>query len=115
QTFQGSWQLNKIDSNTVTLTGTTTAATPWAIQKGVLAISSGGVFGDTSQTVSFSPAGGDSATLRFTSNVTLNNPISLGGGGATAIIDLSSTSSTVASTISGQNALTLTGSGGTLT
>jgi fibronectin-binding autotransporter adhesin len=108
QTFQNFAGFRKTGGNTVTLTGATTATTPWQITQGVLAISSDAALGDVSQRVTLA-----TGTLRFTSNLTLNHGIGINAPGGT--IDIGSTASTISGTIIGPGGLTVSGNGGDLT
>ncbi|MDP4022101.1 autotransporter-associated beta strand repeat-containing protein [Methylobacterium sp. NEAU 140] len=72
----------KVDASTWTLTGTTTALTPWQVLGGTLAISSDGNLG--------APAGGlllNGGTLQATASLATARTITLGSSGGTILTD----------------------------
>lgn len=100
--YQGFGLFEKTGASTWTLTGVTTALTPWTISAGVLSIAQDASLGDVSGTVTFN-GGTLQTTAAFTSarNMTLNAP----GGTIETLADL-----TLSGVIGGTGALTKTGS-----
>ncbi|WP_052129416.1 autotransporter-associated beta strand repeat-containing protein [Sphingomonas sp. 35-24ZXX] len=94
----------KIGTSTWTLTGSTSAATPWAINGGTLSISSDGALG-ASGPISF-----NGGTLVTTAGFTSARNITLNAGGGT-ISPATATSLTLSGIIGGAGALTKGGAG----
>jgi uncharacterized protein with beta-barrel porin domain len=94
----------KTGTSTWTLSGTTTAVTPWAINQGTLAVSADGNLGAASGGLTF--AGG---TLQFLSGFTTNRTVTLNSGGGT--FDTDGNNATLGGTISGAGGLTKIGAG----
>ena len=95
----------KLDTSTWTLTGTTTALTPWQIRSGTLAISSDASLGDAAGALTL-----DGGTLRSTADTTASRAIVLGAANATLETDVGTTY-TANGVISGGGKLTKTGEG----
>lgn len=102
--FQGFGIYQKTGTSTWTLTGTTTAVTPWKISTGTLSISSDANLGASSGTITL-----DGGTLQFTSNVTSARAITINSTNGT--IDNGGTTSTLSGIISGGGSLTSVGGG----
>jgi outer membrane autotransporter protein len=95
----------KVGASIWTLTGTTDAVTPWAINQGTLSVSSDANLGAASGNLMF-----DGGTLRNTAAFTTARNITLNAGGGTFQTDADLTATGV---VSGAGALTKSG-GGTL-
>ena len=95
----------KIDTSTWTLTGSTTALTPWQIRSGTLAISSDASLGDAAGVLTL-----DGGTLRSTADTTASRAIVLGTANATLETNVGTTY-TANGVISGSGKLTKTGEG----
>ena len=95
----------KIDTSTWTLTGTTTALTPWQIRSGTLAIASDASLGDAAGALTL-----DGGTLRSTADTTASRAIVLGAADATLETNIGTTY-TANGVISGGGKLTKTGEG----
>jgi outer membrane autotransporter protein len=105
--YQGFGVFQKTGTSTWTLTGTTTAVTPWAINAGTLAVSADNNLGNSSGGLSF--GGG---TLQFLSGFISNRAMVLNSGGGT--FDTNGNNAALGGAISGTGGLTKIG-GGTLT
>ena len=101
--YRGFEHYRKTGTSTWTLTGTTTAKTPWTIDAGTLSISSNGNLGDDSGTLTF-----NGGTLETTKVLTTARNITLKPGGGTF---QTASHLTASGTISGAGSLTKTGSG----
>ena len=95
----------KLDTSTWTLTGTTTALTPWQILSGTLAISSDASLGNTAGVLTL-----NGGTLRTTADITANRAIVLGTADGTLETE-AGTTYTASGVISGSGKLTKTGEG----
>ncbi|MBR0785015.1 autotransporter outer membrane beta-barrel domain-containing protein [Bradyrhizobium iriomotense] len=104
--YQGFSSFVKTGSSTWTLTGTTTAVTPWTINQGTLAVSSDASLGDASGGLSL--GGG---TLQVLADFASARTITLNAGGGT--FDTNGYSVTLSGAIGGAGGLTKVG-GGTL-
>ncbi|MBR0715079.1 autotransporter domain-containing protein [Bradyrhizobium liaoningense] len=102
--YQGFSSFVKTGTGTWTLTGTTTATTPWTINQGTLAVSSDASLGDASGGLSF--GGG---TLQVLADFTTSRTITLNAGGGT--FDTNGYTATLAGAIDGAGGLTKIGSG----
>jgi outer membrane autotransporter protein len=104
--YQGFGNYQKTGASTWSLTGTTTAITPWVISGGTLNVSSDAALGAASGGLTL--AGG---TLQFGSAFNLANTraITLNGGGGT--VDTNSFTTTISQGITGTGGLTKTGAG----
>ena len=102
--YEGFGVFEKTGSSTWTLTDSTTAVTPWAINGGTLAVSTDNNLGDPSGGLSF--AGG---TLQFLSGFITSRAITLNTGGGT--FDTDGNNATLAGLIGGTGGLTKTGAG----
>ena len=102
--YQGFGVFKKTGSGTWTLTGVTSAHTPWAINSGALAVSSDGTLGDPSGALSF--GGG---ALKFLAGFSTSRRIVLNAAGGS--FDTNGKNATLAGLISGVGALTETGAG----
>ncbi|MGB7079907.1 MAG: autotransporter domain-containing protein [Xanthobacteraceae bacterium] len=94
----------KTGSSVWTLSGTTTAVTPWTINQGTLSISSDSNLGASSGGLTF--GGG---TLQFLAGVTTNRTVTLNAGGGT--FDTDGNDATLTGAIGGAGALTKIDSG----
>jgi len=105
--FRGFSLFEKTGSSTWTLTGTTAAATPWAINQGTLSISSDSNLG-ASGPISF-----DGGTLQFgVDGITSSRTITLKAGGG--IFDTQAFTATLDGQLTGLGGVRVTGNGGTL-
>jgi outer membrane autotransporter protein len=102
--YQGFGVFQKSGSSTWTLTGTTTAVTNWAINQGMLAISSDANLGNAGGTLSF-----NGGSLQFLSGLTSSRSITLNAGGGT--FDTIGNTVTLSGAIGGSGGLTKIGSG----
>lgn len=102
--YRGFGVFQKTGSSTWTLTGTTTAATPWAINAGTLAVSADGSLGAAAGGLSF-----DGGILQFLAGFSSNRAIALNAGGGS--FDTNGNNATLAGTIGGIGGLTKTGAG----
>jgi autotransporter-associated beta strand protein len=102
--FQGFGAFQKVGSSTWTLSGTTTAVTPWAINAGTLAVSADANLGNSAGGLAF--GGG---TLQYLSGFTTSRAVTLNAGGGA--IDTNGNAATLAGTIGGSGGLTKTGTG----
>jgi uncharacterized protein with beta-barrel porin domain len=102
--YQGFGVFQKTGTSTWTLTGTTTAVTPWAINGGTLAVSADNNLGDASGGLSF-----NGGTLQYLSGFSSSRSVTLNAGGGT--FDTNGNNATLAGTISGIGALTKIGTG----
>ena len=102
--YQGFGQYDKTGSSTWTLTGTTTAVTPWTLSAGVLKISNDGALGDTSGSLTL--GGG---TLETTADISSGRTVTLSGSG-TFNTD-AGTTLTLGGAVTGSGGLTKTGDG----
>ena len=106
--FQGFSLFEKTGSSTWTLSGTTAAATPWAINQGTLSISNDSNLG-ASGPISFDGGG----TLQFgVDGITSNRTITLNAGGG--IFDTQAFTATLDGQLTGLGGVRVTGNGGTL-
>lgn len=101
--YRGFEGFEKTGSGTWTLTGSTSAVTPWTIRQGTLAISSDTRLGAGAGTLTI-----DGGTLATTAAVTMGRNVVLSAGGGTLQTD---SVLTLNGTVSGSGALTKTGSG----
>ncbi|OWT80159.1 MULTISPECIES: autotransporter domain-containing protein [unclassified Achromobacter] len=99
--YQGFGIYEKSGASTWTLTGTTTAATPWTLTSGTLSIADDASLGASSGSLTL-----NGGTLRNTAAVTASRAVVLGGAGATQRTDADYTSTGI---ISGAGGLTKTG------
>ncbi|MGJ4931680.1 autotransporter domain-containing protein [Bradyrhizobium sp. HKCCYLS2038] len=102
--YQGFSAFVKTGTSTWTLTGTTTAVTPWAINQGMLAISSDANLGAASGGLSF-----DGGTLQYLAGFSSSRNITLNAGGGS--FDTNGNNATLGGTISGSGGLTKLGTG----
>ena len=102
--YQGFSTFVKTGASTWTLTGTTTATTPWSINQGVLAVSSDASLGAASEGLSF-----DGGTLRFLVGFTTGRAVTLNSGGGS--FDTNGNNATLAGDIGGAGGLTKIGPG----
>ncbi len=94
----------KTGTSTWTLTGSTTAVTPWTINQGTLAVSADANLGAASGSLTF--GGG---TLQFLAGFTSDRSITLNAGGGT--IDTDGNDATLGGVIGGAGGLTVENSG----
>ncbi len=102
--YQGFGIYLKTGTSTWTLTGTTTAVTPWTVNQGTLAVSADNNLGAASGGLSF--GGG---TLQFLSGFTTNRTVTLNAGGGA--LDTDGNNATLSGAISGTGGLTKIGLG----
>jgi uncharacterized protein with beta-barrel porin domain len=102
--YQGFSTFVKTGASVWTLTGSTTAVTPWTINQGTLAVSADDNLGDASGALSF--GGG---TLQFLAAFTTNRAVTLNAGGGT--FDTDGNNDTLAGSITGSGGLTKIGAG----
>ncbi|MGT2434514.1 autotransporter outer membrane beta-barrel domain-containing protein [Bradyrhizobium betae] len=102
--YQGFSTFVKTGTSTWTLTGATTATTPWSINQGTLAVSSDDALGAASAGLSF--GGG---TLRFLAGFTTSRIITLNSGGGS--FDTNGNDATLSGDIAGAGGLTKLGLG----
>jgi autotransporter-associated beta strand protein len=102
--YQGFEAFQKTDTSTWTLTGTTAAVTPWAINGGTLAVSADSNLGDASGGLSF-----NGGTLQYLSGFTSSRVVTLNSGGGT--FDTNGNSATLSGEIIGTGGLTKIGAG----
>ena len=102
--YQGFSSFVKTGTSTWTLTGTTTAVTPWSINQGTLAVSSDGNLGAAAGGFTF--GGG---TLQFLAGFTTNRAVTLNASGG--IFDTNGNNATLAGAIGGSGGLTKIGMG----
>lgn len=103
--YQGFGIYRKTGTSIWTLTGTTTAVTPWTLAGGTLSISSDGNLGDPAGALTF-----DGGTLQTTANIIMNRTATLDAAGGT-IETRTGTVLTQQGQISGAGSLTKTGDG----
>ncbi|GLH77438.1 hypothetical protein SSBR45G_23460 [Bradyrhizobium sp. SSBR45G] len=102
--YRGFSAFEKTGAGTWTLTGTTTAVTPWAINQGTLAVSTDASLGDSSGALTF--GGG---TLRYLSGFSSNRDVTLNAGGGS--FDTNGNNATLGGAISGTGSFTKLGAG----
>ncbi|CCD96611.1 Outer membrane autotransporter (modular protein) [Bradyrhizobium sp. ORS 375] len=102
--YQGFSSFVKTGTSAWTLTGTTTAVTPWAINQGTLAVTSDANLGAASGGLSF--GGG---TLQVLAGFSSSRNITLNAGGGS--FDTNGNNATLSGTISGSGGLTKLGAG----
>jgi autotransporter-associated beta strand protein len=102
--YQGFGLFQKTGSSTWTLTGTTTAVTPWAINAGTLAASADNNLGNASGGLSF-----NGGTLQYLAGFSSSRAVTLNAGGGT--FDTNGNNATLAGTMSGTGGLTKIGAG----
>jgi outer membrane autotransporter protein len=102
--YQGFGVFEKTGTSTWTLTGTTTAVTPWTLTGGVLQIASDGNLGDASGALTF-----NGGTLENTASLSTSRNVTLAANG-TLLTD-TGTTLTLNGTIAGTGALTKNGAG----
>jgi uncharacterized protein with beta-barrel porin domain len=102
--YRGFGIFQKTDSSTWTLTGTTTAVTPWTINQGTLAVSADNNLGAASGGLNF--GGG---TLQFLSGFTTNRTVTLNAGGGT--FDTNGNNASLGGAIGGAGSLSKIGTG----
>ncbi|MGJ5136635.1 autotransporter outer membrane beta-barrel domain-containing protein [Bradyrhizobium oligotrophicum] len=102
--YRGFSSFVKTGTSTWTLTGTTTAVTPWAINQGTLAVSSDASLGAASGGLSF--GGG---TLQYLAGFSSSRNITLNAGGGS--FDTNGNNATLSGTITGSGGLTKLGAG----
>ncbi|WP_244136303.1 autotransporter outer membrane beta-barrel domain-containing protein [Burkholderia sp. BCC0405] len=105
QQFQDFTAFQKSGSSTWTLTGTTSAVTPWTIEGGTLQVSEDDNLGAATGALTF-----NGGALNTTSSFTTERAILLDAGGGTLDVD-SSTTLTTNGVISGSGALNKAGAG----
>lgn len=102
--YRGFGGFEKTGGSTWTLTGTTTAVTPWAINAGTLAVSSDGNLGAAAGALSF-----DGGTLQFLAGFSSSRTITLNAGGGS--FATGGNNATLTGAIGGAGGLTKTGAG----
>ncbi|UFZ04325.1 autotransporter domain-containing protein [Bradyrhizobium ontarionense] len=102
--YRGFSNVAKTGAGTWTLTGTTTAVTPWAINQGTLEVSSDANLGGSSGALTF--GGG---TLRYLAGFSSNRDVTLNAGGGS--FDTNGNDATLGGTISGTGRFTKLGAG----
>ncbi|MDI2146192.1 autotransporter-associated beta strand repeat-containing protein, partial [Pseudomonas sp. ITA] len=95
----------KTGTSAYTLTGTSTAVTPWSVLDGTLAISSDSNLGAAGGALTL-----DGGTLQSTANLSTARAVTLGAAGGTVSTD-AATTTTMSGVISGAGALAKTGAG----
>jgi outer membrane autotransporter protein len=103
--YQGFDSYRKIGTSTWTLTGASTAVTPWTLSAGVLSVSANGSLGDVAGTLGF-----DGGTLQTTANFTLSRAITVDAAGGT-IDTVAGTTLAQQGAITGAGGLIKTGAG----
>ncbi|MDE5445986.1 autotransporter domain-containing protein [Bradyrhizobium sp. CSA207] len=103
--YTGFASFEKVGTSTWTLTGTTSAATPWILTQGVLSASSDASLGAASGGLTF---GGGTLQFGASFNLAATRGMTLNTGGGT--IDTQSFATTIASAIIGTGGLTKLGS-----
>jgi autotransporter-associated beta strand protein len=106
--YRGFNAFEKSGASTWTLTGSTTAVTPWTLKQGILSISSDANLGATSGALTFN--GGTLQVTGATFRSTARNIFWGAGGGGFDIADISNIF-TVAQDLTGNGALSKTGAG----
>ncbi|WP_145925250.1 autotransporter outer membrane beta-barrel domain-containing protein [Bordetella sp. H567] len=101
--YQGFGNFQKTGASTWTLTGTTSNATPWTIQGGVLSISNDQALGDVAVPVTL-----DGGALRNTVSLSTSRPIAVAAGGGALDVQQNLA---LFGALSGNGALSKTGSG----
>ena len=96
----------KLGSNTWTLTGATTALTPWQILSGTLSVSSDASLGDAAGLLTL-----DGGTLRSTADITASRVVVLGAANGGTLKTDAGTTYTANGVMSGIGRLTKTGEG----
>jgi len=104
--YQGFGNFQKTGTSTWTLTGTTTAVTPWTINQGTLTVSADGNLGANTGALTF-----NGGTLQFGAsfNLATTRAITLNAGGGT--IDTNGFDTTISQVIGGAGGLTKIGNG----
>jgi outer membrane autotransporter protein len=102
--YQGFGLYEKTGAGAWTLTGATTAVTPWTVTSGVLSVSSDASLGDPSGAVTF-----NGGTLQFGSALSSARAMTVNANGG--VIDTQGNTDTLSGVISGSGALTKIGSG----
>lgn len=101
--YQGFANFQKTGASAWTLTGTTSNATPWTIQGGVISISNDQALGDVSVPVTL-----DGGTLRNTVPLSTSRPVAVAAGGGALDVQQNLA---LFGALSGTGALSKTGSG----
>ncbi|RZL63507.1 MAG: autotransporter outer membrane beta-barrel domain-containing protein [Variovorax sp.] len=104
-TFRNFQQYEKTDPNTVVLTGSTTAVTPWTVSAGTLSIAEDANLGAISGALAL-----NGGTLQTTADITTSRAVTLGAAGGTFNPD-AGTSLSLGAVVSGPGALTMAGTG----
>jgi autotransporter-associated beta strand protein len=102
--YQGFGTFQKAGASTWTLTGSTTAVTPWTISSGILNVSSDTALGDASGVLTM-----DGGTLQWGANFDSGRDIILNATGG--VFDTHGFNTTLTGAISGAGGLTKTGAG----
>ncbi|MDQ0390285.1 autotransporter domain-containing protein [Labrys monachus] len=106
--FQNFGAFEKTGDSTWTLTGTTTAVTPWTLDQGTLSVSDDGALGDVSGGLTFN---GGTLEVTGTSFTSTTRSIIWGDGGGGFDIDDAGNTFTVSQTLTGIGGLTKSGAG----
>lgn len=102
--YQGFGLFEKTGSSTWTLTGTTTAVTPWRLSQGILVVSSDGALGDASGPLTF-----NGGTLQFGADLTTTRAMAITAAGGS--VDTQTHDGLFGGAITGTGGLTKTGTG----